>query len=148
MASQRKFAEGTEVPASKSETELRQILLKNGATQIYSGWDEKQGVVIGFTVENRMVKLSVPMPTDLRGTVKEREERRRWRCLVLALKAKFTVVEAGISTFEREFFADIMLPDRRTIGDWVAPQVADIYKSGKMPGTLLLGPMTSDASSD
>lgn len=56
-------------------------------------------------------------------------------------KAKLEAVEAGISTVEREFFYDIVLPDGRTAGEWMAPQIKEAYQTGQMPVML---PMFSD----
>jgi hypothetical protein len=38
--------------------------------------------------------------------------RERWRWLVLLTKAKLEIVRVGVSTCEREFFADLLLPRR------------------------------------
>jgi len=38
----------------------------------------------------------------------ERESMRRWRCLVLAIKAKLEAVESEIFSFEEEFLAHIV----------------------------------------
>ncbi len=46
--------------------------------------------------------------------------------------------EAGITSFEEEFLAHIMLPDGTTVGEHTLPQVERAYLCGKMP-TLLPG---------
>jgi hypothetical protein len=39
--------------------------------------------------------------------------------------------------FEEGFLAHIVLPnDKRTIGDWLMPQIDKVYESGKMPALL------------
>ena len=58
------------------------------------------------------------------------------RALYLIVKAKMEAVEAGISTVEREFLYDIVLPDGRTAGEWLAPQIEAAYNSGDMPALL------------
>lgn len=60
----------------------------------------------------------------------------RERALYLIVKAKLEAVEAGISTVEREFFYDIVLPDGRTAGEWMAPQIEAAYQTGQMPAML------------
>ena len=62
--------------------------------------------------------------------------RSKWRSLFLIIKAKLEAVESGISTVEREFFYDIVLPDGKTVGEWMAPQLEAAYESGKMPPLL------------
>ena len=42
--------------------------------------------------------------------------RQRWRALLLIIRAKLEAAEAGISTLETEFLANIVLPDGRTAG--------------------------------
>ena len=54
----------------------------------------------------------------------------------MVIKAKLVAVEAGISTIEREFLADVVLPDGHTVGQWVAPQLDKIYERGEMPALL------------
>lgn len=131
------FAEGTEVAPEKTEAEIKRLLVREGATQVYSGWDAAR-VVIGFTMRNRQVRMVMPLPSDRNDRRRQAEERRRWRCLLMALKSKLTIVQTGASTFEREFLADIVLPDRRTVGEWIGPQLEETYASGRMPP--LLGP--------
>jgi response regulator RpfG family c-di-GMP phosphodiesterase len=48
--------------------------------------------------------------------VNDAETRRRWRCLAMVIKAKLEVVASGISSFEEEFLAHVMLYDGRTVG--------------------------------
>lgn len=67
----------------------------------------------------------------------EQENRQRWRALCLAIKAKLEAVQSGITTFEDEFMAHIMLPGGKTVSEMAAPVIENAYKSGKVP-TLLL----------
>jgi hypothetical protein len=86
--------------------------------------------MIGFRIADRMVRIIVPMPED------PQEERARWRALLLVLKAKLEAVESGISTIEREFLADVLLPNGMTIGAWLQPQLEAAYEGGGMPELL------------
>ncbi len=65
--------------------------------------------------------------------------RQRWRALALVIKAKLEAVSAGISVFEDEFLANIVLPDGQLVGQWLRPQLAVSYEGGRMP-PLLPGP--------
>lgn len=56
--------------------------------------------------------------------------------MYLIVKAKLEAVEAGISTVEREFFYDVVLPDGRTTWEWMAPQIEAAYQTGEMPAML------------
>lgn len=62
--------------------------------------------------------------------------RQRWRALLLVIKAKLEATECGISSFESEFMANIVLPDGTTAGDFMLPQIAEVYKNGTMPPML------------
>ena len=65
--------------------------------------------------------------------------RQRWRALPLIIKAKLEAVESGITTLESEFLANIVLPDGGTVGQWLTPQVAEAYATGRMPPMLGAG---------
>lgn len=146
------YAENTQVPVERSRAEIETILRRYGADQFVSGWDSTRAV-IGFTAFGRQVRFVLPLPSmdemperDGRGSVLkpearrkkwEQEERRRWRALALAIKAKLEVVETGIATFDDEFLAHIVMPDGRTVGDHVHPAIDSAYATGKMPPSLL-----------
>jgi hypothetical protein len=68
----------------------------------------------------------------------EKATRQRWRALALVIKAKLEAVESGITIFEDEFLAHIVLPDGSTAGDWMRPQIAKAYDKNKMPPPMTL----------
>jgi hypothetical protein len=146
------YAENTSVPVARSRDEIERTLKRYGATQFVYGYSEDDGrALIGFTVHARQVRFELPLPTvdevsqtatgrrrkgEAAQTALEREERRRWRALALAIKAKLEVVETGITTFEEEFLAHIMTPDGSNIGQHVIPRLAGMYATGQMPRLL------------
>ena len=145
------YAAGTKVSVSSSQAEIRNVLARYGAEGFMFGEDNEKALV-GFRAHGRNVRFVVPMPTDdeLRltpgrirrtaaqiTTARAAEERRRWRALALAIKAKLEVVASGIATFEEEFLAHVVLPSGQTIGDHVTPAIAEAYERGVMPSTLL-----------
>jgi hypothetical protein len=81
-----------------------------------------------------------PKPRTAADAAKQWEQacRTRWRALALVIKAKLEAVASGITTFESEFLAHIVLPDGRTVGGWIAPQLAVAYERGGMPPMLAL----------
>lgn len=121
------FAEGTTVAVEKTQAEIQGLLIrKHGATMYTSGWMGTQAA-IEFTIKGRRVRFTIPIPTDqdpilrrkarpgrLRETV-EAEERRRWRCLLLAIKAKLEIVGSGIAEFEEEFLSNIVTDNGATV---------------------------------
>ncbi len=74
--------------------------------------------------------------------------RTRWRCMLLIVKAKLELIGMKLSTVDREFLADITLPDGRSVGEWLRPGIEKAYLGGKMPPMLGTGPSTIDATLD
>lgn len=72
-------------------------------------------------------------------TAWEQACRQRWRALNLAIMAKLEAVESGITTFEEEFLAHLVLPNGRTVGQWAVPAVTKGLADGKMPPLLPSG---------
>lgn len=151
-----RYAANTEVSSIKSRMEIEHTLTRYGADQfVYANSAER--AIIGFAMKNRQIKFILAMPrrdspvfTTFKrgGNVHQRTEsaaaeayeqaiRQRWRALALVVKAKLEAVDCGISTFETEFLAHTVLPDGRTVGEFMLPQVQAAYDSGKMPGLLL-----------
>lgn len=145
-----KYAENTSVSAHKSIEEIDRILNRYGATQFITGRDDKgHKALISFQISNISYKLELPIPdkADLaysgQGSRKrkrtrlqidqayEQEYRQRWRAMALVVKAKLEASAAGISTIEKEFLPDIMLPNGLTVKDWVIPQLTKAIDSGK-----------------
>lgn len=132
------YASNTSVPVDRSQSEIKKILSKYGASGFAYG---EQGpiAVVMFEMQGRRIKFLLPMPRekDCRNTKQfEQLQRTRWRCLVLAIKAKLECVESGITTLEQEFLAHIVLPNGNTVGQQIAPQIAHSYENGKMPPLL------------
>lgn len=69
-------------------------------------------------------------------TAWEQACRQKWRALNLAILAKLEAVESGITTFEEEFLAHLVLPNGRTVGQWAVPSVTKALTDGKMPPLL------------
>lgn len=149
-----KYAEGTMVSVERSRTELEKMLRRFGADQFMAAWDDETGRhITAFRMSGRQVRLEMPMPAMddpgfwVTATGKRRapeaahdqfnqEVRRRWRSLLLVVKAKLTAVADGISSIEREFMADLVLPGGATLGEWAHPQLDEVYRSGQLPPML------------
>jgi hypothetical protein len=63
-------------------------------------------------------------------------ERSAWRRLLLVVKAKLELVRDADSSIEREFLADILLPNGSTVHEELGPQLDDSYRTGSMPPLL------------
>lgn len=150
------YAKGTSVAVERSRAEIERLLMKYGAQQFSSGWDQKIAYV-NFLCHGKLVAFILPLPerTDKKFThgikygrlqarssekaylLWEQACREKWRALVLVIKAKLEAVETGITTFEQEFMAHIVMPGgSRTLGEVVLPMLEDAYQRN-VP--LLLG---------
>ena len=141
----RRFAEGTEVSADKSRAEIERLLIRHGANGFMSAWGDeggKQVSFIQFTLLGRMLRYRVVRPhashpdyqkatNPIRAA--EREFWRRWRALLLILKAKLEMVASGDVEFDHEFMADIMLPDGKTVWYSMMPQIEKAYLTRNIP---------------
>jgi hypothetical protein len=152
------YAANTEVPVERSRAEIERTLERYGATAFAYGWDRARAQ-IEFAASGRRIRFVLPLPDRddkqfthySRGksfkTLYERTpeaaqkkwekaSRQRWRALNLVIKAKLEAVEAGISEFEDEFLAHIVLPDGSTFGAWARPQIAAASEANEMPALL------------
>lgn len=150
-----RYARQTEVSPAKSKAEIEDTVTRYGATAFASGWLSDRAV-ISFEMRGRRVKFVLPMPDPRdkaftqytsNGKLLARTEnqaaemhqqavRQRWRALALVVKAKLEAVETGISVFEDEFMANIVLPSGETVGEVMRPQIAIAYRDGAMPPLL------------
>lgn len=155
-----KYAAKTEVPESQSRTEIERTLTRYGATAFAYGWSSDHSVAqVMFEMAGRRMRFELRMPDrsakefthDGRGYQRteagmraayDQEARRLWRSLALAIKAKLEIVASGIVTMEDEFLSHIVLPDNSTVGQWVHPQLNEVYGRGNMPALL---PGSTDA---
>ena len=149
-----RYAEKTTVSTEKSRLEIERTLKRYGAISFAYGSDATRAT-IGFTIENRMVRFTLPLPDknarefthhsrglrtrSAREAAYEQSCRQCWRALNLVIKAKLEAVAAGITTVEDEFLAHTVLPDGSTFGEWAKPQVDKAYEIGEMPSSLMIG---------
>lgn len=144
------FAAKTTVSSFRSREEIERTLDRYGADQFIYG-KERTSSYLAFRMNDRQIKFILPMPDkdDFAETPKgkirtaasqekeyEQAVRQKWRALNLVIKAKLEAIESGITEFEDEFLAHIMLPDGSTAGDYMKPQIDKAYDTGNMP-TLL-----------
>lgn len=143
------YAKGTSVSIERSKGEIEKMLRRYGCSQFSSGWANdgpEHFAHVSFRFQETAILLGLPMPHTSKfvvspaGRRRTRESaekayadecRRRWRALLLVLKAKLEAVECGISTLEREFLADVVLPNGKTLGEWAVPKLAEI-QSGRL----------------
>jgi hypothetical protein len=146
-----RYAAQTAVGVDRSKAEIERTLMRWGADAFMYGQGDGM-VQIGFRMRGRKIQMRVAMPkleefryTPARRTYRSDREalaawdqgcKQRWRALALIIKAKLEAVESGITTFEDEFLVHTLLPDGRTAGEWLGPQIEEAYESGRMPMAL------------
>lgn len=154
------YAAGTGVPVERTRMEIEALLIKRGASQTMSAFDHGRcSAIIGWTTpEGRMIRIAIPLPSadekrfnhrrtrtgfswktfpaERRRQLWEQACRSRWRAILLILKAKFEAIDAGISSLDREFLADVVMADGQTVGSWIAPQLDEMYSTARMPRLL------------
>lgn len=136
------YAEGTSVDPSRTRAELETLIEKHGATSY--GWGkEGRRAQVYFAMRDRKVMFRVELPDerdtavvktasgrprafDSRGKALEQETKRRWRALLLVVKAKLESVESGIETFDQAFLPHFVMADGRTLSDALVPELATV----------------------
>jgi hypothetical protein len=128
-----KYAKRTQVPVSRSRAEIESIVLRYGADQFGSAFDQKGGrAMIQFRITQWLVRFVLPLPHE-----DAQDQRQRWRALTLVIKAKLEAVESGIATIEEEFLPHIVVPGGATFGEWAVPQLREMKKTGELPASIL-----------
>lgn len=155
-----KFANETTVSASRSRAEIEQLVFKYAGRDTNFSYGQIAGqAAIMFVAYGRRVKFTIPLPTEEEGKVaarrkgssleptkerieawRDKEERRRWRALLLIIKAKLESVESKASTFDEEFLSRI-IPDGgdKTIYERITSTAGELRK--------LLPPVAKDIRS-
>jgi hypothetical protein len=134
-----RYAYQTEVPVERSKRTIELLLQEHGAEQYHTGWDATRDV-IEFGWQGKQIRFILPRPTpadfQVSAAGRRREprqaedamrqaDRQRWRALYLVVRAKLEAVEAGISMFEEEFLAFIVVPGKnQTIGEILQPRIS------------------------
>ncbi len=154
------FAANTEVSVERSRAEIEKLIVRYGATST-AFMNAPGRALIMFEANERRIVFELPLPeqSDVKfsrtpaGRKKldpqrryaawEQACRQRWRALALVIKAKLEAVESGITTFEDEFLAHIIMPDGISVGKHIKPTIAAWYAGGTM--RPLLPPPSKEA---
>lgn len=132
------YANGTSVPVDRTRSEIERLLEKNGATGFIYGSMPGQAMIV-FEMKDRRLKFLIPLPVRSRTLPEDRvksETRRRWRALLLVLKAKLEAVASNIVAFDVEFLSFVVLRNNETVADQIVPQLSGILQDGKLPHLL------------
>ena len=129
-----RFAAHTRVSSEQTRTEIERTLSRYGATA-FAYFSQKGKAIIAFEAAKRRIKITVPLPIEDDDRAAQ-SRRQRWRALLLVIKAKLESVESGIETLEEAFYANIVMPDGRTIYESTRERVSIAYERGEV-GHLL-----------
>lgn len=150
MTTSKRYAEGTKVTVPRSREEIEKLLKAYGASGFAFGYDNDVAAIL-FQLKGRRYRIELHYPplesfrrTNANVTrtepqmkaAAEAEEKRLWRELAIVIKAKLIAVKSGIRTLEQEFFYDTVLTNNQTVGEFMEPQIEEMYKTGKMPPML------------
>lgn len=147
-----RFAENTSVSVEKSRAEIEKLITRYGATSTAFMTAPGRSVVC-FEANARRIMFELKLPDiaekrfqrDGRNSPRSPQKRmeaweqacrQSWRALTLVIKAKLEAVEAGITSFEDEFLAHIVMPDGQTVATHIKPRIADAYATGSMQALL------------
>jgi hypothetical protein len=141
-----KYASSTSVSSEHRRAEIERTLNRYGATGFgYAAQSDPAMAMVEFLIGGRRIRFMLTLPdpnekafthTPNRGTRRSKQAadaeyeqavRQRWAALHLVIRAKLEAIEAGISTLDAEFLANIMLPGGSTVGDVTLPQLDAVY---------------------
>lgn len=118
--------EGTEVAVTKSQDGIRKMVYAHKGTGIsFMSHPPREGFEALVTMENQSYHIRV-MATCKKVSNREQEERRVWRVLYWHLKAMFEAADSGVIAVEDIIMPYIVTPDGRTIGEHIAPKLAEL----------------------
>ena len=154
-----RYARNTYVSADRSQVELNDLLKRYGANQIASGWqtlpDGSERALIGFVMQGRQIRMHLDFPSmDKFGTTESgrtrsnnnakvvaynQEKRRRWRVLVLLVKAQLEAIELGVVKFDDLFAGFTVIEGGKTVGQLISAGLDKLYSSGLVQPMLPTG---------
>jgi len=149
------YAAKSPIPAEKTRAQIESVLKRSGADQIGSLLDGDAKAVTLFRIDNICIRTTLYLPLisdeniqfDRAGkkrthavavSILEQTRRSHWRSWLLIIKAKLEAIEKGVSTTEREFYPDVVIPGTNvTMAEYIGPQLAQI-RAGSAPSSLML----------
>lgn len=130
------YAAKTRVPVERSRSELERLLTKHGADQFLSFSDVTEArAAIAFRLKSVRYKIEVPLPPRPKEPTTynlqrwDQACRARWRVVLLLVRTKLELVAIGASTIEREFLADTVMSNGKTVGE-TFPHIMQAALSG------------------
>jgi hypothetical protein len=123
------YAITTKITTQQSKIDIETLVKRYGGTG-FGYLSDGDNVHIMFRIENRNVKIFLPLPNEARQS---QLCKARWRSLFLVVKAKLEAVNTGIATIEEEFLANIVVQTGETVYERYKADVAATYIDGAIP---------------
>lgn len=134
-----KYAKNTTVPVARSRAKIQELLKNWGINEFFFGTSPR-GEGIGFKYNERVYRHNVPTPKrteDMTDRQYDQKIRQRWRILYMSLKMKLEQVADGGISFEDQFLAQMCLPDKTTVAQYMQlPENIDRLQKSRMPKLL------------
>jgi len=133
-----RYAERTSVSPDRSEAEIRALAKRYNVVGFVTGWRDTTHRV-EFELSGRRLRFTLTIPPQDTRTTKvayDQDVRRRWRLLVLKIKATFEAVLEDGESVEEAALGHIVLPNNQTIAEWSTPQIDEAYRTKRMPPLL------------
>lgn len=151
-----KYAVNTSVSVEASEAEIKATLRRFGVMDAFSGTlDGRAQIMFKYNGQPYCIAVILPDPNDneFQYTPSQRKQRTqdqayaaweqgcrvKWRELALVIKAKLVAISNEAVSFEDEFLAYAMLPNRtgyHTFGDWANKQLQGFIQAGETPALV------------
>ena len=122
-----RYAEGTDVLVAKSQEEVRKLVVDKMGAQKYGTMADRAREFVIFELAGVPHSIKV-LPYDT-----EAEHRRVWRCVVLLVKALWTLVESEMLTVEQALLPTVALPGGQSLAEALTGQVRGALQQGIMP---------------
>lgn len=132
---------GTDVHWAKTQSQIYKLLGELGVYEIrFTNLRDKFAleflISLGQEEKPRAVRITVPVKTSTQDeNRREKELNSIHRILLHHLKAKFVSVAAGLTEFEQEFMAHLVVIDKNgnssTMGELLLPQYKQGLESGE-----------------
>ena len=126
--------EGTRVPVSQTQGEIRRLVLKNGGTGIAfftQTEPHREGFEALVPVDGVTYQVRIIAKLKERNSQKarEQEERRVWRVLYFHLKAVYEAAATGVLEFRELVLPYIVTHGNQTIAQRILPQLDKVVNS-------------------
>ncbi len=141
------YAKETIIEPEQTRNDIEKLLFRYGADTFGYG---RMGTtsIISFRFHSLVIKLTVEEPL-LESFFKDSSDRKRspekqklawkqairsrWRLLLLVIKGRLEMITVGMSSFEEQFMADIVMPNEQRLSDWVRPILEEANRTDRMP---------------